>query len=153
MLSRFARLWASMRFSGSPDFLGQYRFRGQRLRPAGLPRTIEMLMSFSFVHRTSAMRLRRLVADSLKRLVQPNHFAWPRCLSPENWCFCVENRVIFGFWGYFGSFLAILGRKTDTFSHFCGHVTPPRGRWSFWGYSSFVERYGSPSVGPSAGQP
>jgi len=61
---------------------------------------------------------RRLVRRTVERLVQPNHFAWPRCLSPENWCFCVENNVFFGFWGYFGVFLAILGRKTDTFSHF-----------------------------------
>ena len=64
------------------------------------------------------MRLRRLVADSLKRLVQLLHFAWRERLSPENWCFCVENGVFFGFGDHFGVFWAILGRKTGTFSYF-----------------------------------
>lgn len=64
------------------------------------------------------MRLRRLVADSLKRLVQLLHFVRSQCLSPENWCLCVENGVLPGFWGHFGVFLAILGRKTGTFSYF-----------------------------------
>ena len=67
---------------------------------------------------TSAVRLRRLVADSLKRLVQLLHFVRSQCLSPENWCLCVENGVLPGFWGHFGVFLAILGRKTGTFSYF-----------------------------------
>jgi hypothetical protein len=39
-------------------------------------------------------------------------------LSPENWCFCVENGVFFGFGDHFGVFWAILGRKTGTFSYF-----------------------------------
>ena len=64
------------------------------------------------------MRLRRLAADSLKRLVQLLHFAWRERLSPENWCFCVENGVFFGFGDHFGVFWAILGRKTGTFSYF-----------------------------------
>ena len=68
--------------------------------------------------RTSAMRLRRLAADSLKRLVQLIHFAWSRRLSPENWCFGSENGLFFGFEGYFGVFLVIFGRETGTFTHF-----------------------------------
>jgi len=67
---------------------------------------------------TLAMRLRRLAADSLKRLVQLFHFVRSQRLSPENWCFCVEKGVFFGFGGHFGVFWAILGRKTDTFSRF-----------------------------------
>ncbi len=64
------------------------------------------------------MRLRRLAADSLKRLVQLIHFAWSRRLSPENWCFGSENGLFFGFEGYFGVFLVIFGRETGTFTHF-----------------------------------
>ena len=64
------------------------------------------------------MRLRRLAADSLKRLVQLFHFAWRERLSPENWCLCVENGVFFGFGDHFGVFWAILGRETGTFSRF-----------------------------------
>jgi len=77
---------------------------------------------------TLAMRLRRLAADSLKRLVQLLHFAWSRRLSPENWCLGVENSAFFGFWGRFGVFWAILGRKTALFLIFWRNVTPPRGR-------------------------
>jgi hypothetical protein len=58
------------------------------------------------------------VRRTVDRLVQLHHSAWCERLSPENWCFCVENNVFFGFWGYFGVFLAILGRKTGTFFHF-----------------------------------
>ena len=61
---------------------------------------------------------RRLVGRTVERLVQLFHFAWPRRLSPENWRVCVENGVFFGFWGHFGVFWAILGRKPGTFSHF-----------------------------------
>ena len=61
---------------------------------------------------------RRLVRRTVERLVQLIHFAWPRRLSPENWCLGVENSVFFGFWGYFGVFLVIFGRETGTFSHF-----------------------------------
>ena len=64
------------------------------------------------------MRLRRLVADSLKRLVQLFHSAWRERFSPENWCLGVENGVFFGFWSHFGVFLVFLGRKTSTFSSF-----------------------------------
>ena len=75
-------------------------------------------VAYIFPDPTSAVRLRRLVADSLKRLVQLLHFAWRERLSPENWCFCVENGVFFGFGDHFGVFWAILGRKTGTFSYF-----------------------------------
>ena len=61
---------------------------------------------------------RRLVRRTVERLVKLLHFALPRRLSPENWCFCVENGVLFRFWGYFGVFLVIFGRETGTFSHF-----------------------------------
>ena len=64
------------------------------------------------------MRLRRLVADSLKRLVQLLHSAWSRQLSPENWCLGVENGLFPEFGGHFWVILAILGRKTGTFPHF-----------------------------------
>ena len=71
-----------------------------------------------FLRSTSAMRLRRLAADSLKRLVQLIHFAWSRRLSPENWCFGSENGLFFGFEGYFEVFWAILRCTTGTFSRF-----------------------------------
>jgi hypothetical protein len=58
------------------------------------------------------------VRRTVERLVQLLHSAWSRRSSPENLCFCVENGVFFGFWGYFGVFLAILGRKTGTFFRF-----------------------------------
>ena len=61
---------------------------------------------------------RRLVRRTVERLVQLFHFVRSRCLSPENWCLGVENGVFFWFWGHFGVFLAILGRKTSTFSSF-----------------------------------
>ena len=77
------------------------------------------------------MRLRRLAADSLKRLVQLLHFAWRKGLSPENWCFCVENGVFFGFGDHFGVFLAIWGCKTGTFSHFLWLRHSSAGRWDF----------------------
>ena len=79
------------------------------------------------------MRLRRLAADSLKRLVQLLHFAWRERLSPENWCFCVENGVFFGFGDHFGVFWAILGRKPGVFSHFLWLRHPSAGALGFWG--------------------
>ncbi len=102
--------------------------------------TEDSLRPFHFVARTSAMRLRRLVADSLKRLVQLIHFAWPGRLSPENWCFGGENGLFFGFWGYLGCFWRFWGANPVFFLIFCDHVTPPRGRWGFGGHHSFVER-------------
>jgi len=80
--------------------------------------TCEIVAISHAFRRTLAMRLRRLAADSLKRLVQLLHFAWSRRLSPENWCLGVENSAFFGFWGRFGVFWAILGRKTGTFFRF-----------------------------------
>jgi hypothetical protein len=52
-------------------------------------------------------------------------------LSPENWCFCVENGVFFGFGDHFGVFLAIWGCKTGTFSHFLWLRHSSAGRWDF----------------------
>ena len=79
------------------------------------------------------MRLRRLAADSLKRLVQLHHSAWCERLSPENWCLCVENGVFFGFGDHFGVFWAILGRKPGVFSHFLWLRHPSAGALGFWG--------------------
>jgi hypothetical protein len=61
---------------------------------------------------------RRLVRRTVERLVQLFHFVRSQRLSPENWCFCVEKGVFFGFGGHFGVFLVIFGRETGTFSHF-----------------------------------
>ena len=94
------------------------------------------------------MRLRRLVADSLKRLVQLLHSAWSRQLSPENWCLGVENGLFPEFGGHFWVFLAILGRKPGTFPHFLWSRHPSAGTLRFWGHSSFVERYASPDANP-----
>ena len=66
------------------------------------------------------MRLRRLVADSLKRLVQLIHFAWSRRLSPENWCFGGENGVFFGFGDDFGVFWVIFGGQSGKCVPFWG---------------------------------
>ena len=60
---------------------------------------------------------------TVERLVQLFHFVRSQRLSPENWCFCVEKGVFFGFGDHFGVFWAILGRKPGTFSHFL--VTSP----------------------------
>jgi hypothetical protein len=72
----------------------------------------------SYISANVSGHRRRLVRRTVERLVQLIHFAWPRRLSPENWCLGVENSVFFGFWGYFGVFLVIFGRETGTFSHF-----------------------------------
>ena len=61
---------------------------------------------------------RRLVRRTVERLVQLFHFVRSQRLSPENWCFCVEKGVFFGFGGHFGVFLVIFGRETGTFTHF-----------------------------------
>jgi len=101
------------------------------------------------------MRLRRLVADSLKRLVQLLHSAWSRQLSPENWCLGVENGLFPEFGGHFWVFLAILGRKPGTFPHFLWSRHPSAGTLRFWGHSSFVERQRSPAApcAPYGGSP
>ena len=87
--------------------------------PLALPLVISFSMAIEclYGHNVSGHR-RRLVRRTVERLVQLIHFAWPRRLSPENWCLGVENSVFFGFWGYFGVFLVIFGRETGTFSHF-----------------------------------
>jgi hypothetical protein len=41
--------------------------------------------------------------------------------------------VFFGFWGHFGVFWAILGRKPGTFSHFLWSRHPSAGTLRFWG--------------------
>jgi hypothetical protein len=72
------------------------------------------------------MRLRRLVADSLKRLVQLFHSAWRERFSPENWCLGVEMARVSGFgaiWGVLGDFWV----QNRHFFSFFGYVTPPRG--------------------------
>ena len=86
--------------------------------PANIARIVVRYFNISLFRPTSAMRLRRLAADSLKRLVQLHHSAWCERLSPENWCLGVENGAFFGFGDDFGVFLAILGRKTSTFPSF-----------------------------------
>ena len=61
---------------------------------------------------------RRLVRRTVQRLVQLFHFAWSRRLSPENWCWGVENGAFFGFGDDFGVFWVIFRRKTSTFPSF-----------------------------------
>ena len=74
---------------------------------------------FIYIHSANVSgHRRRLVADSLKRLVQLLHSAWSRRLSLENWCFGSENGLFFGFEGYFEVFWAILRCTTGTFSRF-----------------------------------
>ncbi len=72
------------------------------------------------------MRLRRLAADSLKRLVQLHHSAWCERLSPENWCLGVENGVFFGFWGLFWGVFGDLGVQTRCFFSFFVVTSPLR---------------------------
>ena len=57
---------------------------------------------------------------TVQRLVQLFHFVWRERLCLENWRLGVENGAFFCFWGHFGVFLAILGRKTSTFPSFFG---------------------------------
>ncbi len=74
---------------------------------------------FIYIHSANVSgHRRRLVADSLKRLVQLLHSAWSRRLSLENWCFGSENGLFFGFEGYFEVFWAIWGCKTGVITHF-----------------------------------
>ena len=75
---------------------------------------------------------RRLVRRTVQRLVQLFHFAWSRRLSPENWCLSAENGVFSICGAILGCFWRFWGAKPALFLIFCGHVTPPRGRWGFW---------------------
>ena len=69
---------------------------------------------------------RRLVRRTVERLVQLLHFAWPKRLSPENWCFCVENGVFFRFWGSFWGDFGDFGTRNRHFFSFFGVTSPLR---------------------------
>jgi hypothetical protein len=45
-------------------------------------------------------------------------FCLARAVESRKLAFWRQNGVFFGFWGHFEAFLAILGRKTGTFTQF-----------------------------------
>jgi len=97
-------------------FLGNRHTRGSRLESVFC--CFAVCSPFYSLFPNVSGHRRRLVRRTVERLVQLFHFVRSQRLSPENWCFCVEKGVFFGFGGHFGVFLVIFGRETGTFSHF-----------------------------------